>query len=52
MSSDLEKIYLKDDDDLLDLVAFYAFISTIEPKNVKEAIMDSDWVISMQDDFH
>ena len=24
--------------------AFYAFLSTIEPKNVKEALVDSDWV--------
>ena len=29
------------------LVAFSAFISSIEPKNVKEALGDADWINSM-----
>ena len=31
---------------------FYAFLSDIEPKNVNEALADSDWVIAMQEDLH
>lgn len=34
------------------LVAFSAFISTIEPKNVKESLMNVDWVISIRDELH
>jgi len=32
--------------------AFYAFLSNIEPKNVHEALADSDWVIAMQEELH
>ena len=31
------------------LVAFSAFISSIEPKNVKEALGDANWINSMQE---
>ena len=34
------------------LVAFSAFISSIEPKNVKEALGDADWINSMQEELH
>ena len=34
------------------LVALSTFISTFKPKNVKEFLMDVDWVISMQDELH
>ena len=34
------------------LVAFLAFISSFEPKNVKEALGDADWVNSMQEELH
>lgn len=34
------------------LVAYSAFISTIEPKNIKEALQDVDWVTSMQEELH
>lgn len=34
------------------LVAFSAFISTIEPKNVKVTLIDADSIISMQDELH
>ena len=30
--------------------AFYAFLSDIEPKNVNEALADSDWVTVMQEE--
>ena len=29
--------------------AFYAFLSTIKPKNINEAHVDSDWVTAMQE---
>ena len=32
--------------------AFYAFLSNIEPKNVIEALADSDWVTAMQEELH
>jgi len=32
--------------------AFYAFLSNIEPKNVHEALADSDCVTSMQEELH
>jgi len=32
--------------------AFYAFLSLIEPKNVYEALTDSDWILAMQDELH
>jgi len=31
---------------------FYAFLSNIEPKNVNEALTDSDWVTAMQEKLH
>ena len=31
---------------------FTAFVSQIEPKNVKEALLDSDWIIAMQEELH
>ena len=34
------------------LVAFSAFISSIEPKNVKEALGDAYWINSMQKELH
>ena len=34
------------------LVAFSAFISSIEPKNVKEALSNADWINSMQEELH
>ena len=32
--------------------AFNAFISLLEPKNVHEALTDSDWIVAMQDELH
>jgi len=32
--------------------AFYAFLSLIKPKNVYEALTDSDWIMAMQDELH
>ena len=32
--------------------AFYAFSSNIGPKNVNEALADSDWVTAMQEELH
>jgi len=32
--------------------SFYAFLSNIQPKNVNEALADSDWVITMQEELH
>ena len=32
---------------LKNFCAFYAFLSNIEPKNVNEALADSDWVTAM-----
>jgi len=32
--------------------AFYDFLSIIEPKNVNEALANSDWVTAMQEEFH
>ena len=34
------------------LVAFSAFISSIEPKTVKEALGDADWISYMQEELH
>ena len=34
------------------LVAFSAFIPSIEPKNVKEALGDADWINSMEEELH
>jgi len=32
--------------------AFYAFLSTIESKNVNETLVDLDWVTVMQEELH
>jgi len=32
--------------------AFYAFLSTIERKNINEALVDSNWVTAMPDELH
>jgi len=37
---------------LKNIYAFYAFPFNIEPKNVYEALVDSDWVTAMQEEFH
>ena len=29
---------------------FFAFVSTIEPKNIKKAIKDKNWMITMQEE--
>ena len=34
------------------LCAFNAFVSLTEPKNIKEAILDLDWVAVMQEELH
>ncbi|XP_075103628.1 uncharacterized protein LOC142178201 [Nicotiana tabacum] len=33
-------------------VAFSTFLSQIEPKNIKEALKDADWITAMQDELH
>jgi len=37
---------------LKNFCTFYAFLSHIEPKNVNEALVDSDWVTAMQEELH
>ena len=37
---------------LKNFYAFYAFLSHIEPKNVYEALTDSDWISAMQEELH
>ena len=32
--------------------AFYVFLSTIELKNINEALVYSDWIIAMQEELH
>jgi len=32
--------------------SFYAFLSTIEPKNISEALANSDWITAMQEELH
>jgi len=32
--------------------AFYCFLSNIKPKNVDEALADSNWLTSMQEELH
>ncbi|XP_015158487.1 uncharacterized protein [Solanum tuberosum] len=34
------------------LVAYSTFMSSIEPKNIKETLQDADWVTSMQEELH
>ena len=34
------------------IFAFYAFLYNIEPKDVHEALADSDWVTAMQEELH
>ena len=34
------------------LCAFNAFVSLTEPKNIKESILDPDWVAAMQEEVH
>ncbi|GJX83527.1 retrovirus-related pol polyprotein from transposon TNT 1-94 [Tanacetum coccineum] len=31
---------------------FFCFISTIEPKNVNEALMDDSWIVAMQEELN
>jgi len=37
---------------LKNFCAFYAFLSLMEPKNVYEALIDSDWISAMQEELH
>ena len=37
---------------LRNFCTFYAFLSDIEPKNVNEALADSDWVTTMREELH
>ena len=37
---------------LKNFCAFYAFLSNIEPKNVYEALADSNWITAMQEELH
>ncbi|MDV2887913.1 hypothetical protein RYX45_22355, partial [Alkalihalophilus pseudofirmus] len=32
--------------------AFHAFVSTIEPKTIDEALKDEDWVLAMQEELN
>lgn len=32
--------------------AFYAYLSIMEPKNNKEALTDSDWIVAMQEELN
>ncbi|XP_070049180.1 uncharacterized mitochondrial protein AtMg00820-like [Nicotiana tomentosiformis] len=33
-------------------LAFSGFLSQVEPKNIKEALKDADWITAMQDELH
>jgi len=37
---------------LKNFCAIYALLSNIDPKNVNEALADSDWVTAMQEELH
>jgi len=37
---------------LKNFCAFYTFLFNIEPKNIYEALADSDWITAMQEEFH
>ena len=39
----------KDD---INTISFYGFVSTIEPKSVKEALLDADWISAMQEELN
>ncbi|XP_059285653.1 uncharacterized mitochondrial protein AtMg00820-like [Lycium ferocissimum] len=34
------------------MCAFITFLSQIEPKNIKEALKDADWLAAMQEELH
>ena len=34
------------------MCAFSAYVSLIEPKNIKEALLDSDWISVMQEELN
>ena len=34
------------------MCAFSAYVSLIEPKNIKEALLDSDWISAMQEELN
>jgi len=42
----------KPDPNFRNFGAFYAFLSNIEPKDVHEALAESDWVTVMQEELH
>uniref|UniRef100_UPI0033931A93 hypothetical protein n=1 Tax=Acinetobacter baumannii TaxID=470 RepID=UPI0033931A93 len=37
---------------LRSMCAFSAYVSLIEPKNIKEALVDSDWISAMQEELN
>ena len=34
------------------MCAYSAYVSLIEPKNIKESLLDSDWISSMQEELN